>query len=123
MDTYEDVLAHFGVKGMKWGVRKKRDSIGGGDSGPHKSTDAVQVGASKAKVKKGGTDALSTRELQDLVTRMNLERQFSSLAPPNKTTAAKKFVADMLLQIGKEQAKRVASDLIVKELNKALKKG
>lgn len=27
-ETDQDVLNHFGVKGMKWGVRKKRDSGG-----------------------------------------------------------------------------------------------
>jgi hypothetical protein len=43
--TSEEALAHFGVKGMKWGVRKPDDS-GGGSGGPAKlkgkeRTDAI----------------------------------------------------------------------------------
>ena len=30
-DSIEDILAHWGIKGMKWGVRKDRSSDGGSD--------------------------------------------------------------------------------------------
>lgn len=35
----EDFLAHYGVKGMRWGVRKKYDSVGRKGASPQKLTD------------------------------------------------------------------------------------
>lgn len=51
-------LAHFGVKGMRWGVRKK----------------------SKSKPRKSISE-MSNQELQDHITRTNLERQYAGLKP------------------------------------------
>lgn len=36
--TREDAIAHFGTKGMKWGVRKSNAGGGGSGSGPQKLT-------------------------------------------------------------------------------------
>lgn len=52
-------LAHFGVKGMRWGVRKK----------------------SKSKPRKNISE-MSNQELQDHITRGNLEKQYKSLYQP-----------------------------------------
>ncbi len=52
-------LAHFGVKGMRWGVRKKSKST------PRKSISEM-----------------SNQELQDHITRGNLEKQYKSLYQP-----------------------------------------
>ena len=79
-----DELEHFGVKGMKWGVRKKRVS---GSSGapakpkPPMSDDAKRAAKIKSKIKSKGRDSLSNDEMQDLVKRMNLEQQYSRLNP------------------------------------------
>lgn len=114
-ETADDVLEHFGVKGMKWGVRKNRSGSA--------SEDAQRADAARKKIKTGGgTKALSNKELQDLVTRMNLEQQYKKLTPPPKSSAAKKFVTDILVNVGKQQASKVVSDLATKQVAEAMKK-
>ena len=118
MDPVEDFLQHFGVKGMKWGVRRRR----GADGLVEKSTDVKNAEAARAKVgRKGDTKALSNKELQDLVTRMNLEQQFSNLnAKTKKNNPAVKFVANMLVQSGQQQAQRIVNDEMGKLVGKML---
>jgi hypothetical protein len=114
--TLDDVLAHFGVKGMHWGRR------GANTPSPPTSEDAQRASTAKRIVKSGGTKALSTKELQDLVTRMNLEQQFARLQPPSKKSQAAKFVTDILVNVGKQQATSLLSDLASKAIKDALKK-
>jgi hypothetical protein len=68
-----NVLEHFGVKGMRWGVRKAQQDANASEE--HKSLATVQK---KAKAG-GGTKALSNKELMDAIQRMNLENQFQDL--------------------------------------------
>lgn len=39
MSDFDEFLAHFGVKGMKWGVRKEEDSGGGSPGGKKKESE------------------------------------------------------------------------------------
>lgn len=79
------VVKHYGVKGMHWGVRKAESSGGGSApaarpaSKPRMSEDAKNVEKAFSKINRGGTDALSNQELQHLVSRLNLEQQYSRL--------------------------------------------
>jgi hypothetical protein len=91
MRTVEEIL-HFGVKGMHWGVRKSSSSS------TMPSSDVQRVMAVKKKVKAGGTKTLTNQELQDLITRMNLEQQFSRLNPSKLKKGAQ--VASDILRIG-----------------------
>lgn len=70
--TADDVLAHYGVMGQKWGVRKDRRQL---------SSDAFEAKNLKRKVARRNVDALSNNELKALTTRMNLERQYKQLNP------------------------------------------
>jgi hypothetical protein len=103
-DNAHDFLEHYGIKGMRWGKRK----AGSDDkatvtvnnkeitAGPVKaSTDAVTVGGYKSRVAAGGIDALSTKELQALVNRQNLEQQYAKLNPA-PMTAGQKFMSETL---------------------------
>lgn len=85
VDDANDFFAHYGVKGMKWGVRK---SDSGGVSGGKKakpkepaSEDSARVSGIHSRVKtQRSTRMLSNKELQDAITRMNLEQQYSRLS-------------------------------------------
>ena len=85
------ILAHHGVKGQKWGVRRKRPSLPA-------SEDAQRAGQIQTKVKAGGTKSLSNKELQDLITRMNLEQQFSRLNPSKLEKGTQ--IASKILGVG-----------------------
>lgn len=101
--SLEEVLAHFGVKGMHWGVRKKSSMPDG-----KASEDASNATRALEKSKTGGIHTLSNKELQDLVTRMNLEQQLDKLKPPTKGDAAKKFIAELLRDVAKQEVKNLA---------------
>lgn len=100
-----DFLEHYGIKGMKWGKRKASAEVEKAtvtvnnkeiDAGPTKaSMDAVTVGGYKSRVAAGGIDALSTKELQQLVNRQNLEQQYERLNPA-PISAGQKFMTETL---------------------------
>ena len=124
----DEFLEHYGIKGMKWGTRRARGSDGlvktnGGDKLPV-SDDAKKFADTNSRLGKGGnTKTLSNKELQDLVTRMNLEQQFSTLNAKNKkSNPALKFVADTLVSVGKQQAQKVAQEQAGKLIAEMLKK-
>lgn len=100
-------LAHYGVKGMRWGVRRsskptgpeditlktvpgKRVSAQGGRRHPA-SEDARTVAVYKQKARKSTVDSLSNKELQALVNRMNLEQNYSRLTT-DQLAPGKRFV-------------------------------
>jgi hypothetical protein len=90
-------LAHYGVKGMKWGVRHDKPS-GGSSSGstrqPRSSADATEAARAMNKASSaGGLHVLSNQELQRAITRMNLENQYRNL-----TTTAHQSELDRGLQ-------------------------
>ncbi|ADD81013.1 gp015 [Rhodococcus phage ReqiPoco6] len=157
-DDVHGAMMHYGIKGMKWGVRRKSGSDGtvGGSSGgtPSKrqlkkqfreeakaevakskqdskiaklKTDALtkeqdrresftrpvtpdaRVAASgRKRSEKHGTDALSNKELKDLVERMNLEQQYANLQANGKSKTARQagreYVGDIIKDVGRELA-------------------
>jgi len=69
LDIDENVIEHFGVKGMKWGVRRKPRSPGSEDFQRHTTN------------KKAGIKNLSDKDLQALVNRMNMEQSVKRMNP------------------------------------------
>lgn len=109
----DEFLAHYGVKGMKWGVRRARDAVSSArakrsakkassvseDSDESSSsssgtqTDAQKVAAIRAKAAKDGLDSLSNAEMQALVTRMNLTQQYNKVTKtPSRQEQVRKMI-------------------------------
>ena len=98
-DLGAEFLEHFGVKGMRWGVRKvpptpvapsamsvvphgnKRKTkveVEGGENQPA-SDDAIKVAQARVKLAKSGPASLSNSELRDVANRLQLENQVKQL--------------------------------------------
>lgn len=110
---------HFGVRGMRWGVRKP----GTGEASNHVSEDAAKATELKATVKKHGTSALNNDDLQKLVTRLNLESQHARLNPAD-VTAGEKFMNELLGiggNVAKQQATSYANKYTAKGIEKLIK--
>jgi hypothetical protein len=98
---------------MKWGVRKASEHP--------VSEDHVNAEAAKAHAKKnGGIAALSNKELQDVITRKNLEKQYNELnGAGNKFDKGHKHIMRVLKGV------KTGIDTIntVESAGKAIKKG
>ena len=105
-----DQLEHFGVKGMRWGVKKSVRTSG----------DAATADKLHKKFKAGGTKSLTNKELKQLNERLNLERQFKSLRPDSAQRKAGKFVADILLTAGKAEVSKLVLGQAAKHAGKIL---
>lgn len=121
MQTLEEdlYLMHYGIKGMKWGRRRTDEQIAKAKADTRQkikdkvvrpvSGDAKVSNKAKSRSKSHGTDALSNKELKDLVNRMNMEQQYSQLAKkPSPGRGAGKYIGEILVDIGKT----VVTDLI-----------
>jgi hypothetical protein len=106
-------ISHYGVLGMKWGRRKGAQAVtvkatpgrrvrAKGGKRQEASEDAITTAVSRQKARKSTTDALSNKELQALVTRMNLEQQYSKLSGQSAKVAAGKQIVQVLLSVGKD---------------------
>ena len=83
-DSADDILAHFGVKGMRWGVRKNRASAS-------KARLMNQHGDYKHAHSATPNHKLSNKELQRRVTRLNLEKQYRDLTAKPQSKYRKKL--------------------------------
>lgn len=76
-------IKHHGIKGQKWGVRRTQKQI------EADSEDVASVKKAREKIKENKTtDVLSNKELQQVVTRLNLEQQYKNLT----TSKNKEFI-------------------------------
>jgi hypothetical protein len=132
-EAVETVLAHFGVKGQRWGVRRKA-TVGptevvisdkrkkiktSGGEGRSASSDAITARTLGQVGKKSGFKALSNQELQAYNQRLNLEQQAKRLRYAD-SSPVKKFVYSVLGQTGKQQASEAANQVASKQVKRLI---
>lgn len=110
---YNNELCHYGVLGMKWGVRRaKRKEARLQNKNRGKSEDHLRA----ASLKKKKLNQLSNAELRELNNRMQLESQYKNLKRQN-VNAGQKFVKD----VAYETSKQIASEYTKKYAKKGIR--
>ena len=109
-DDVDEFLEHFGVKGMRWGVRRSRTQLDAD------SSDFTNAQGIKAKGKRSGVRSLSNQEIQSYLARLGLEKQYKQTKPSAK---AAKFVSDLLLSVGRSQATTIVNNYATQSVARA----
>lgn len=120
-EIVEDVLTHFGKKGMRWGQRtasggaqkvsvtnkgKKLKTSGGKGFPAH--SDAVRARTLGQVGKKSGVKALSNNQLKTYSTRLNMEQNAKRLMYEDSSLPSK-FIKTLLGQTGRKTTEEVSS--------------
>ena len=117
-ERIEDTLTHFGVKGMKWGVRRIRKDI-------RKITKAkvreARINAKQTKPKhteqqkKNDETFLTDDELRKRINRLQMEKTYQQLTTPEKSKGKKlfeKIVVSQTEAIAKEVYKTAVKAIV-----------
>ena len=129
----ENELYHFGIKGMRWGVRRYQNQDGSLTNAGKKrlkkghasneENDSSNKSSTKSSLTKTVED-MSDDELRQAINRLQLEQQYKNLSPKN-VSKGKKFVDtvknDVLKPAAIDMGKQVAKSLITKGVNSLIK--
>lgn len=114
----EKSLKHYGVLGMRWGVRKGKGTPTAKPSGSDGGEKKIK---GKTSTKKEDVKKLTDKQLRDKLNRMNMEQQYSSLTRPKKGTV-RKMLEEVAVDVAKKQMKAIANDLASSGIKKSSSK-
>ena len=120
----KDFIEHFGVRGMRWGVRRSRGGVEKGkkESGKKDDSDGPKKVVGKTKTEGKSAATMSDAQLKKVNARLQMEKQYKDLTklPPSKGAAVTKFFADVAVNVARTQITSVANDLASQKIGAAL---
>lgn len=130
-DQADDVIAHYGVMGMKWGRRRPRGSNGLVDKTAAPKIDKSKLAGVRAKKAPKTTSAaktMTTEELNAAIKRIELEQKYTALTRPTKNamlSEVQKIAGNALRQNAQQYATQYLGkgvELLIREGTKQLAK-
>ena len=136
----DDYLAHYGVLGMKWGVRRTAAQLGNRIRGKRTQAKRKQSLAKARATREKNRKAAAKRqklldkgllspkkmtdaELKARIERLNLEKEFKKSMTDARGDGGKKYVTDILKKIGENTltnlGTQAATHVIGEAINKA----
>ena len=113
-------IAHFGVKGMKWGVRKATTR---GSTPPSKRKPKGEgEGTSTEHRQSMGMHAMSDTELRNAINRIKLQREYAQLTapPPKEKSRGRQVVENIVYGSAEAAGKKVLTGALTNALNNVL---
>lgn len=129
----ENTLVHYGILGMKWGVRRTPEQLARarGKTPAQKKTVSVQKKAATKPAAKTSSNSgkktsseLTNDELKEKIARLELEKRYKELAkstmPPPKSSKGKDFVMRVIEKSGENIATQLTTYVMGSAVNKLL---
>ena len=92
MESSRAELYHFGIKGMRWGVRRYQNADGSLTDAGQKRYRGSEDYVRAKELKKKGRNNLTNDELRELNERLQLERDYKSYASSGESYVKKAMV-------------------------------
>lgn len=110
MTDKDDVLKHFGVKGMKWGVRKATTR---GSTPPSKRPP---------KSESLGMHSMSDAELRNAINRIKLQQEYARLTapPPKEKSRSRQLVENIVFSSAEAAGKKVLTGVLTNAMESVL---
>ena len=132
MDNNE--LMHYGVPGMKWGVRRTPAQLGRKKTSSSKSLFGKKKPKAKAKTKsesskeetapkKKSVKEMSDEELNAAIRRMQLEQTYASLSPQKVSTGkavTKRILNNIVVPAAEDVGRQMVKTALTRAGNKTL---
>lgn len=135
----DDYLAHYGVLGMKWGVRRTAAQLGNHIRGKRAQAKRKQSLAKARATREKNRKAAAKRqqlldkgllspkkmtdaELKARIERLNLEKEFKKSMAEARGDGGKKYVTDILKKIGENTMTNLGSQAATHIVGNAINK-
>lgn len=113
---HTDEIYHYGILGMKWGVRRAHSSsLKIGKSGKKSIKDNIKNKLNANKNRNKSIKKLSDEELRRKINRLQMEQQYKQLNK-RQQSVGEKFVKQVLY----ESAKNTASKYVSKQMSNVI---
>lgn len=101
----EEYISHYGVRGMKWGVRRSRAVLA--KAREKRNSEGARITAERKALKKK-VRTLSDGDIQKFTQRLEAERKLSTLLKDD-TAPGKKKTVEILDSVGTKTVKTVGT--------------